>query len=267
MTDKINEFFGFKGLPFGKDAGEYFLYGQFTELKDVLQLTVQHRTIGLVSGQAGTGKTTAVRSFVEDLPLNSHQIIYLGQDQNGASLMRRLCMSLGIRPRPHRAQLVLQISQFLSEHMAAMSRALVLIVDECHLLDLPTLEDLRLLTNYDFDRKSPLAVLLLGQLSLRRDLKKPGYEAINQRIRFRYALEGLSAEETAAYIKHRLKSEGASEELFTADAIKQLFLAAGGIPREINNLASAALLRAFALGVKKIDGKLIKQILDQKELN
>ena len=54
---------------------------------------------------------------------------------------------------------------------------------------------------------------------------------------------------------------------FTADAIKQLFLAAGGIPRELNNLASAARLRAFTLGVKKIDGKLVKQVLDQKELN
>lgn len=267
MSDKLNEFFGFKSLPFGKDAGEYFLYGQFAELKEVLQLTVQHRTIGLVSGVAGTGKTTGVRSFVEELPVNSHQIIYLGQDQNGASLLRRLCINLGIKPRPFRGQLPLQISQFLSEHMAAMGRALVLIVDECHLLDLPTLEDLRLLTNYDFDRRSPLAVILLGQLSLRRDLKKPGYEAINQRIRFRYALEGLSAEETAAYIKHRLKAEGASEEVFTADAIKQIFSAAGGILREINNLASAALLRAFALGVKKIDGKLVKQILDQKELN
>lgn len=265
--DKLNEFFGFKNLPFGKDAGEYFQYGQFTELKEILSLTVEQRTMGLVSGQAGTGKTTAVRSFVEELPINSHQVIYLGQDQNGASLMRRLCVSLGVKPRAHRAQLVLQISQFLSEYMTALGKALVLIVDESHLLDLPTLEDLRLLTNYDFDRRSPLAVLLLGQLSLRRDLKKPGYEAINQRIRFRYALEGLSAEETSAYIKHRVKSEGLSEELFTPDALKQLFLASGGIPREINNLASAALLRAFALGVKKIDGKLIKQILDQKELN
>lgn len=266
MTETFTEFFGCKSMPFGKDVAEYFLYGQFSELKEILKLTVETKTIALVSGQAGTGKTTGIRSFVEELPANSHQVIYLGQDQNGASLMRRLCINLGIKPRPYRSQLALQISQYLAEHLAMMGRALVLIVDECHLLDLPTLEDIRMLTNHDFDSRSPLSVILLGQLSFRRELKRPGYEAINQRIRFRYALEGLSAEEAAAYIKHRLKTTGAVEELFTADALKQVFLASGGIPREINNLCSQAMLRAFASGVKKIDGKLVKQILDQKEL-
>ncbi len=267
MTDKTIDYPSGKSLPFGKDVSEYFQYGQFTEVKDLLRLTVQENSFALVTGQAGTGKTTAIRSFVEELPANSHQIIYLGQDQYGVSLLKRLCINLGIKPRPIRSQLALQISQFLTENLSELGRSVVLIVDECHLLDLPTLEDIRLLTNSEFDRRSPLTVILVGQLSFRRQLKNPGYEAINQRIRFRYALEGLSAEETAAYIKCRLKSEAVTEDLFASDAIKQVFLASGGIPREINNLCSAALLRALAAGTKKIDGKLIKQVLDQKELN
>lgn len=266
MVDKITEFFGCKSLPFGKD-GDYFLYGQFTELKELLRLAVQEASMALITGQVGTGKTTGVRSFVEDLPSNSHQVLYLGQDQHGGNLLRRLCVNLGIKPRTHRSQLPLQISQFLTENLAELGRSVVLIVDECHLLDLPTLEDLRLLTNADFDRRSPLTVILVAQLVFRRQLKNPGYEALNQRIRFRYALEGLSAEETAAYIKHRLKTAGMSEDIFSADAIRQVFLASGGIPREINNLCSAALLHAFTVGTKKIDAKLIKQVLDQKELN
>jgi type II secretory pathway predicted ATPase ExeA len=266
MTETITEFFGYKAMPFGKD-GDYFLYGQLDEVKEVLRLTVQETSMALVSGQAGTGKTTAVSSFVDDLPSNSHQVIYLGQDQHGGNLLRRLCFHLGIKPRVHRSQLPLQVSQYLSENLAELGRNVVLIVDECHLLDLPTLEDLRLLTNAEFDRRSPLAVILVAQLIFRRQLKNPGWEALNQRIRFRYALEGFSAEETSAYIKHRLKSAGASEDLFSADALKLVFAASGGIPREINNLASAAMLRAFALGTKKIDARVVKQVLDQKELN
>lgn len=266
MSD-FNDFFGFRSLPFGKDACEYFSYGQFTELKQLLKLAIREASLILVTGQAGTGKTTAVCSFVEELPSNSHQIIYLGQDQHGGNLLRRLCVNLGIKPKTHRSHLPLQISQFLTENLTELGRSVVLVVDESHLLDLGTLEDLRLLTNADFDRRSPLTMVLVGQLVFRRQLRNPGYEALNQRIRFRYALEGLSAEETAAYIKHRLKTAGANEELFSADAIRQIFLASGGIPREINNLCSAALLRAFSLGVKKIDVKLVKQVLDQKELN
>lgn len=266
MTD-LNDFFGFRSLPFGKDACEYFSHGQFTELKQLLKLAIRETSVTLVTGQAGSGKTTAVCSSVEELPSNNHQVIYLGQDQHGGNLLRRLCVNLGIKPRTHRSQLPLQISQFLTENLTELGRSVVVIVDECHLLDLATLEDLQLLTNADFDRRSPLTMILVGQVVFRRQLRNPGYEALNQRIRFRYVLEGLSAEETAAYVKHRGKTAGASDELFSADAIRQIFLASGGIPREINNLCSAALLRAFSLGVKRIDAQLVKQVLDQKELN
>jgi type II secretory pathway predicted ATPase ExeA len=220
-----------------------------------------------VTGQAGVGKTTGVRVFVGTLPSNNHMIIYLGHDQHGNTLVRRLCTTMGIKPRAHRAQQILQLGQFLDENLSENGRSILLIVDECHLLDLLTLEDLRLLTNADFDRSSPLSIILIGQLAFRRQLKAPGYEAINQRIRFRYALEGLSLDETTAYIKHRLKAEGGADDLFLPDALRAIFAASGGIPREVNNLCSAAMVKAHATGARKIDAKLIKLILDMKEVN
>jgi type II secretory pathway predicted ATPase ExeA len=267
MTDDFLKFFGFKSMPFGKDSAELYTYEQLAELKQILELTVSQKTIGLLTGQAGVGKTTAAWSVVGALPANTYNVVYLGHDQQGVNLMRRFCLALGLNPKGHRGQQLLQVSQYLSENLLENGRSVSLIVDECHLLDLPTLEDLRMLTNADFDRSSPLSIILIGQLAFRRQLRSPGYEAINQRIRFRYALEGLSQEETAAYVKHRLKLEGGSEDLFTADALRLMFTASGGITRELNNLCSAALLRAMAASVKKIDAKLVKQILEQKELN
>lgn len=265
MSTDILQYFGFKTFPFGKEVESCLEYSQFKEIREVLELALSLRTISLVTGQAGVGKTTAVRSVLETLPSNTHTVIYLGHDQQGNALTRRLCISFGLRPRHNRGQQLLQVGQYLNENQAESGRSIVLVIDECHLLDLQTLDDLRMLTNSVFDSSSPLSIILIGQLSFRRQLRAPGYEAISQRIAFRYALEGLSLDETTEYIKHRLKTAGGSEDLFLPDSIKQVFAASGGIPREINNLCAACLVKAHTIGAKRIDGKIVKQVLETKE--
>jgi len=259
----------FTVFPFGKSftKEEVFSYAQFQELHQLLELTVKQKNMCLVTGEAGVGKTTAVRTFTDELPTNRHQIIYVGQDQDGGNLSRRLACALGFQPPRSRAHTWLSISQHLQDNLVEQGRDIILVVDEAHLLDDSTLEDIRLLTNADFDRSSPLSVILLGQLSLRSRLKLGGHEAINQRLRFRYALEGFTQEETAQYIQHRLTAAGISADMFAPDAVKHIFLASQGIPREINNLCTLALLKAQALNVATIDAKLVRQVLDQRELN
>jgi len=101
-------------------------------------------------------------------------------------------------------QRILQITQRLE--LQSANKNIVIVVDEAHLLDQATLEDLRLLTNQDMDRRSPVSILILAQHWLRFVLQKQGYEALYQRLRLRFALEGLSEEQTFAYIKHHLTS-------------------------------------------------------------
>lgn len=266
MSTDMLQYFGMKSFPFGKEIESFHAYTQFNEIKDLLSISLPLKTMTLITGQAGAGKTTAVRSVLESLPSNTHAVIYLGHDQQGNALTRRLCMSLGLKPKHNRGQQLLQVGQYLLENQSESGRSITLVIDECHLLDLPTLEDLRMLTNSEFDSSSPISIILIGQLSFRRQLKAPGYEAVNQRIAFRYALEGLSLEETSDYIKHRLKLAGASEDIFLADGIRQIFAASGGIPREINNLCVACLVKAHSLGAKKIDAKIVKQVLEMKEV-
>ena len=233
----------------------------------MLKLAIDERSIGLVSGQSGVGKTIGVHSVVSKLPANKYAVVYLGQDQNGSNLIRHLARGLGLPPKHFRPHSWMQIAQHLSDNLIEQGKTPVVVVDEAHLLDDATLEDLRLLTNTDFDRVSPIALIFLGQLPIRARLKAPGLEAISQRLRFRYALEGFSEEETAAYIKHHLRLAGITEDLFTAEAVKQVFLASGGLPREINNYGTMAVLKARAGSLSSIDAKLIKQVLDQRELN
>jgi len=256
-------------LPFGKALApdEIFNYGQLDELKHLLKLAIDERSIGLVSGQSGVGKTIGVHAVVSKLPANKYSVVYLGQDQNGSNLIRHLCKGLGLPPKHFRPHAWMQIAQHLSDNLIEQGKTPVVVVDEAHLLDDFTLEDLRLLTNADFDRVSPLALILLAQLPIRARLKAPGLEAISQRLRFRYALEGFTEEETAAYIKHHLRLAGIDEDLFTAEAIKQVFLVSAGLPREINNYCTLAVLKAQAASLSSIDAKLIRQVLDLRELN
>jgi len=256
-------------MPFSKslNSDELFDYSQLNELRRLLKLTIKQRSMMIVTGEAGVGKSTAVGSTTDQLPTNKYLVAYLGQDQEGSSIWRRLASSFGLRVSVSRAHTRLSISQYLNDNLLEKGKEILLVVDEAHLLDRTTLEDIRLLTNTDFDRTSALTVILLGQLSLRGRVKTAGYEALNQRLRYRYALEGFSEEETAAYIKHRLKVSGWNQDFFSAEAARQIFLASQGISREINNYCLSALLKAEDQGSARVDAKLIKQVLDQRELN
>jgi type II secretory pathway predicted ATPase ExeA len=259
----------FQTAPFAKtfpDDG-VFNYSQYEELRKLLKRATEERSMLLLTGQAGVGKTTAVRSFTSELPTNRYLTVYVGQDQEGINLSRRLAASLGIPPQRSKANTWLLISQHLSDNFREQGKEVILVIDEAHLLENTTLQEIRLLTNVDFDNASPVTLIMIGQLSLRTRLKMAGQEALNQRLRFRYALEGLSEEETSDYIIHRLRHAKCNEDIFGDDALRSIFLASQGIPREINNICTVALMQAEASGVSQIDSRLIRLVVDQREAN
>ncbi len=263
---KFTEWFKLTGIPFTKDISKdgLYEYSQVSELIQLLELAVESQKGLLVTGQAGTGKTTAIRVGLEELPSNKYRTIYLGYDQTGPSLFARLAVELGLRPT-NRGGRMMQLGQHIHRHITGTNKELVLVIDEAHLLDWRTLEDIRLLTNTEMDRKSAVTLVLLGQLWLRTKLKGMGSEALYQRMGFRYGLEGLTKKQTKEYVQHHLSLVGCTREIFTEGAYTQLFLAAGGILREINNLCLDALVKAANQGVEKIDEKLMKFVIDQRE--
>jgi general secretion pathway protein A len=264
---RFTEWFGLNTYPFGKDLDHSVLYAypQLEELHQILDLTLESCSAALVTGQAGTGKTTAVRGFVETLPTNQYRVIYLGNDQTGHTLFARLALELGLKLSHANGQRMLQLKNHIQRHITGAGRQLVLVIDEAHLLDGRTLEDIRLLTNSQMDRRSDVILVLLGQLWLRSKLKNLGHEALYQRMRFRYGLEGLSRKQTSEYIQHHLQLVGCKKQLFTPAALEQLFLASGGILREINNLCVDCLLKASNLSKTEIDPKIVKMVTDQRD--
>lgn len=263
----MQEFFGFERTPFSKDVSfrELYRYPQLEQLFDRVVSTTEDGTGLLVTGRAGAGKTTAIRGFLDSLNAR-HRVIYLGQYQRGTAMFARLGLEFGLRKHLLGPRRMVSLVQKISEE-SSTGRKLVLVIDEAHLLEKQTFEDIRLLTNADMDRRSPMSLIMIGQRWLRGMLKSETQEALYQRLRLRYALEGLSENETKEYIQHHLNLAGCTNSLFTAAAVSLIFVASEGILREINNICYESLLVAAAKKVKKVDEAIIGWVIDQRDLS
>jgi general secretion pathway protein A len=147
--------------------------------------------------------------------------------------------------------------QLLDTH--ARGRRVVLIVDEAQNLSAETLEQVRLLTNLETATTKLLQIILIGQPELRALLDQPDLRQLAQRITGRYHLNPLSADETAGYVKHRMRVAGATAEVFTPSALREIHRLSGGIPRVINVICDRALLGAFTQEDHRAGAGLIRQ--------
>ena len=123
---------------------------------------------------------------------------------------------------------------------------MAVLIDEAHLLERDVLEQVRLLTNLETATRKLLQIILIGQPELRELLAREDLRQVAQRITGRHHLAPLSVAETSAYVRHRLRVAGATREVFTPAALRELHRHSGGFPRLINVIADRAMLGAFA---------------------
>jgi type II secretory pathway predicted ATPase ExeA len=256
MIDKLQSFYGFTRMPFGRDLAPGMLHRHNSHAEAVARITwcVNQRTLGVVTGEVGAGKTVAVRAALSTLDTSRHSIIYLPNPAVGArGVHHAIVTALGGVPRFHHATLIPQATDALAIEHAERGRTPILVIDEAHLLDHAQLEGIRMLTNHDMDRQSPFACLLVGQPTLRRKIKLGVLAALDQRIALRYTLPAMTAEETTSYIRHHLGLAGRSDTLFSDDAAALIHQTSRGYPRAVNNLALQALVAAFAANKAIVD--------------
>jgi len=242
----FQEFYGFTRLPFSRTIATSDLFptaGQ-KELSARLAYLVRERGLGLVTGEIGSGKSTAVRTFAASLDFNRYLVVYLANPTTGMTgLYRDLVVSLGYEPPFSKPRLVTRIRSALEELNVTKHRAPVVVLDEAHLLTQPMLEQLRLLFSDKMDSQSLATLVLVGHPDLRRTLHLSVHEAFNQRLAVRYHLGPLDLEETIGYIKHQVRIAGyTAGSLFTDDAIQRIFEYTKGIPRRINQVCTTALM-------------------------
>jgi type II secretory pathway predicted ATPase ExeA len=256
MIDKLQSFYGFTRLPFGRDLAPGMLHRHTGHAEAVARITwcVDQHALGVITGEVGAGKTVAVRAVLSTLDTSRHSVIYLPNPAVGArGIHHAIVTALGGVPRFHHATLIPQATDALAVEYAERGRVPVLVIDEAHLLDHDQLEAVRMLTNHDLDSRSPFACLLVGQPTLRRKIKLGILAALDQRIALRYTMPALTREETGNYLRHHLGLAGRSDTLFSDDAATLIHQTSRGYPRAINNIAIQALIAAFATNKTIVD--------------
>jgi general secretion pathway protein A len=249
-------FFGFKKTPFNQnpEPKQLFESTAWLQIKARLQFLVEHRGVGLLTGEVGSGKSTAARTYVVGLNPNLYKTVYLHWASGSPSeLLRQFAMELGIEPAHRLGTLVVQISEAVVRFNKTKKQHPFLIIDESQLLRHQVLELIPLLMNYEMDSCHYLTILLVGQPLLRRSLALQIHEPLRQRIAVHYHLEGLSRDEMDAYVAHQLKSAGVKQPLFDDTARQALYQATKGIPRRVNSLCQTALRLAASRKSNIID--------------
>ena len=243
----FEQFFGLTRRPFGKTPDPSFLYEspQHAEALARLEWAVEEKDLALLVGEIGSGKTTLSRALIDRVGETRPVILLINPRVTPSQLLRAIAAGLGIEPARYRNDVLEQIHSKLLE-LYEEKREPVLIIDEAHLLpSKATFDEIRLLTNFQLDDQNLLSVLLIGQPELETKIEKPYYAPLRQRIGLRYKLGPLTLDDTIAYIEHRIRMAGGNRNPFSREAMEEIHLVSGGIPRIINTLATTALIDAF----------------------
>ncbi|MGH8295995.1 MAG: ExeA family protein [Steroidobacteraceae bacterium] len=254
-VDRLRAHWGLSRAPFSRELAPSMLFASKAHAEAVARISwlVEERALGLVTGEVGSGKTVAARAAVASLDSSRHTVVYFANPAIGArGMYAQIVSALGGTPRYQKAALIPQAMVALAREEAEWGRRVLLVIDEAHMLE-GALEELRLLMAAEMDSRAAFACVLIGQPGLRRHIRLGAFAALNQRIALRYVLDGMAREETDAYIVHHMKLAGRTDRIFSEDAVALIHQVARGLPRAVNNLATQALVAAYASNKSVVD--------------
>ncbi len=244
-------FFGLNEKPFSITPDPRYLFLSERHAEALAHLVYGINEAGgfiQLTGEVGTGKTTVVRSLLTQAPKHAEIALILNPRMTPAEFLLAICEELGITVPAASAGSLKDLVDLLSRHLLAAhaeGKRIVLVVDEAQNLAPEVLEQVRLLTNLETETQKLLQIILIGQPELRELLGRVELRQLAQRITGRYHLDPLSGDEAAAYVRHRLRVAGATREVFTSGALREILRLSGGVPRLINIISDRALLGAF----------------------
>ncbi len=227
-----------------------------------LKFFEQQGAIALIIGQTGLGKSSLLRLFIHELPHNRYHPVYLHLTPlNANAFLRLIVTKLGEKPLMGKDRMLLQILDRINLN----DKCTLFIIDEAHLIDPKILTDLRLLIS-SIDEEISLKILLCGQESLNQILKRSSYADLFHRITLQFVMHPYSNEKTNAYIDYRITKAGGSNKIFEPEANNLIHDYTGGVPRQINNVATACLINAAARSLKKINEALVNETMAEFHL-
>lgn len=259
--------FGLTGHPLPKDAtGKTFCEQGpgHQRLRRAFSQLIDEPGLGVLVGEAGVGKTAALRHLCAELPKPDYRVIYLCDTAvSPLDLYRTLATELGIRPSHRRAQLWSDIKAALVHMRDERHSAPVVVIDEAQHLSDRFLIDLSGFLNVAFDSRDVVTMWLVGLPGLRRHLEMVQHAPLAMRVAAQVHLEPLTDRDTfGAFIAQGLEAVGATEKILADPAMELLLRASRGLPRVASKLLCAALRLAHERDQSFVDEHVLEAAID-----
>lgn len=260
--------YGLEFNPFLKNAKEILVGTQeYKEVQFRLKYLLSTKGFGLLTGSAGKGKTTAVRSFAASLNPSLYKVVYTSLSTlTVMEFYRNLASEFGAVPAHRKTENFKLIQDEITRLTIEKRQTPVIIIDEANYINTAILNDLKILFNFEMDSRDRAVLLLAGLPQLNNTLRLGIHEPLRQRIVMNYNLDGLSKEEGRFYIQEKLKGAGCTQTVFEDNAMEAVLNAANGTPRVINKLCNASLLVGNSRNLNIITADAVMQAVSDCEL-
>jgi type II secretory pathway predicted ATPase ExeA len=259
-------FFGFRDLPFELTPNPKYLFmtpGHREALSNLQYGLSTAKAVTLLIGEAGTGKTTLLRSALESDRCQHVRCIYLSNPAlTRSEFVEMLGRSFELSPAASQSKtaLLAELEQVLLERRGR-GEITALVVDEAQSLSAELLEETRLLANIETATEKLLPLVLAGQPELGSRLNHPGLRQLKQRVALRCEISPFDMSQTAGYVASRIRTAGGeAARVFTREAVMLVHERSRGIPRTISVMCDNALLSAFALGRRPVDREIVQEV-------
>lgn len=259
--------FNLTGYPLPKNAQGKTFYDKspgYERVARSFQQLLHDPGLGVLTAEAGVGKTAAIRNLCMPLPRPDYLVLYFCDTTvSPLDLYRSLAGELGVRPSHRRGQLWADIKKALVHMVDERNTAPILVIDEAQHLSDAFLLDLSGFLNFAFDSRDLLTLWLVGLPPLARRLHMHQHAALATRIAAELRLEPLDRDTFAAAIDHALKTAGATQKVLSDPAVEMLFRTSRGVLRVASRLLRAALRIAHAKGQAFIDEPTLQAALEE----
>jgi putative secretion ATPase (PEP-CTERM system associated) len=263
-------YFGLTSKPFQLNPDPNFYFGSKQHRRAMAYLEYglhQNEGFIVVTGKVGAGKTTIVRGLLNKLDSTKVVAAQLVSTQLDADdTLRMVAAAFGVRTKNLGKSDVLLALEAFFVNVAHQSKRCLLIIDEAQNLTPHAVEEMRMLSNFQFETQGLLQSFLIGQPEFRNIMQSPHMQQLRQRVIAACHIGPMDQDETRAYIEHRLKCAGyEGQPLFDDKAYAVVFQASGGVPRRINSLCDRLLLSGFLGGKSKFKAVDVEEMA--RELN
>lgn len=264
--DIYTSHFGLTERPFSLVPDPAFLYWSEAHKRafGILEYGVLTRApITLITGDVGAGKTTLLQQLLRSVGDDVRIGLVSNAQGDRGELLRWVLLALSQPASPQETYVDLfgKFQSYLISEYAA-GRRVILIFDEAQNLSRESLEELRMFTNINAGKDELLQLILVGQPELRDMVRRADMTQFAQRVAAAFHLGSMDAPTVRAYIRHRLATAGAVEEIFAASAADMVHAATGGVPRLVNQLCDLALVYAYTKNERRVLRLTVQQVLD-----